>query len=145
MATENSEKIISEKRSNPVNEKLQKTKQSTLKKENALLREKKYQKFNKKEFTKIENQQSFFTREGQYSFLINAFSKEKPALEYIEKLKTRFPVWNFFIRPDKIHLRVYLGPFKTKREALEFINKITAPSPFPNYFLEKETLSLNEF
>lgn len=119
-------------------------KQSDLEKKDSSSKEEKYLQFNKEEFAKIKDQQSFFSKEGQYSFLINVFSEEKSAFAYIEKLKKRFPVWNFFIRPDKIQLRVYLGPFETKKEALNFIEKIPAPSPFPNYFLEKETFSLNE-
>ena len=140
--TENSKETSSE--NVLLKEKPQDTKQSVLEKKDTSSREEKYLQFNKKEFAKIEDQQSFFSKKGQYSFLINVFSEEKSAFAYIEKLKKRFPVWNFFIRPDKVQLRVYLGPFETKKEALKFIEKIPAPSPFPNYFLEKETFSLNE-
>ena len=100
----------------------------------------KYHSFNQQEFLKIKDRQSFFKIEGKYSFLINVFSTEKSTFEYIKNLKNRFPFWSFFIRSDRNHLRVYLGPFQTKKQALEFIKNIPSPSPFPNYFLEEESI-----
>ena len=100
----------------------------------------KYHSLNQQEFLKIKDRQSFFKSEGKYSFLINVFSTEKQTFEYIKNLKNRFPLWSFFIRSDRNHLRVYLGPFQTKKQALEFIKNIPSPSPFPNYFLEEESI-----
>ena len=107
-------------------------------------KQKKYHSFNNQAFLKIKGRQAFFTSEGKYSFLINVFSQEKPALEHIKNLKNRFPLWSFFIKPDRNHLRVYLGPFQSKKEALDFIKNIPSPTPFPNYFLEEESISSNE-
>ena len=61
-------------------------------------------------------------------------------MEYVQKLRGRFPLWGFFLRPDRQNLRVYLGPFLTKERATDFIKALPNPKPFPNYFLEAERL-----
>lgn len=98
----------------------------------------KYKAFNQEGFIKTQGEQKYFSIDGQYSLLINVLSAEKSARDYIKSLKNRFPLWNFFIKPDSPQLRIYLGPFKTKSEALKFIENLPTPSPFPNYFMEEE-------
>lgn len=100
----------------------------------------KYREFNREEFIKTKGDQKDFFIDGRYSLLINVLSAEKSARDYVKSLKSRFPLWNFFIKPDSPQLRIYLGPFKTKNEAIQFIEKFPTPSPFPNYFLEEEGL-----
>ena len=96
----------------------------------------KIRKRNKENFLKLTEKETSFSSSGKYSFLINVFSQEKEALAYIKRLKTQFPVWNFFINLDNnINFRIYLGPFNTKQEAQKFINNLSS-KPFPNYFLE---------
>ena len=101
-------------------------------------RKDKFYEFNRKAFDQIKNRQNVFNEKGQYSFLINVFSKEKEAMQYVKKLREQFPLWSFFLRPDKQNLRVYLGPFLTKERAGDFIKALPDPKPFPNYFLESE-------
>ena len=103
-------------------------------------RKKKFDKLNRKAFSRIKNRQNVFNERGQFSFLINVFSKEDEAVEYVQKLRGRFPLWGFFLKPDRQNLRVYLGPFPTKDRAADFIKALPDPKPFPNYFLEAEGL-----
>ena len=106
----------------------------------ALEIEEKFKKINQNAFRKIKNKQNIFHERGEFSFLINVFSKEKEAMEYVENLRLKFPTWNFFFKPDRQNLRIYLGPFPTKTKAKNFIKTIPDPKPFPNYFLEKMKL-----
>ena len=103
-------------------------------------RKDKFDKLNQKAFSRIKNRQNVFNERGQFSFLINVFSKEEEAMEYVQKLRGRFPLWGFFLKPDRQNFRVYLGPFLTKARASDFINALPEPKPFPNYFLEAEGL-----
>ena len=105
-----------------------------------LKRKEKFDKLNHKAFERIKNRQNVFNVRGRFSFLINVFSKEKEAVEYVQKLRGRFPLWGFFLKPDRQNLRVYLGPFLTKDRAGDFIKTLPDPKPFPNYFLEMEGL-----
>ena len=100
----------------------------------------KYDKMNREQLILISEDQSFFTARGQYSFLINAFAQEEKALEYIQRLKKKFPLWSFLIKAKKQKLKIYLGPFDTEKSAGEFIKTLPEPSPFPGYFLEKMPL-----
>lgn len=123
----------------------QKTDQQAEDEESPLLKEMKkrrdkFNKLNRKAFEQIKNRQNVFKERGQYSFLINVFSKEDEAIKYVQRLRGQFPLWNFFLRPDKQNLRVYLGPFLTKERAGDFIKVLPDPKPFPNYFLELEGL-----
>ena len=97
-----------------------------------------YEAFNQEEFVKTQGEKIYFYKDGRYSFLIYVLSVKESAKNYVKSLKTRFPLWNFFIKPDSPQLRIYLGPFKTKSEAMKFIENLPTPSPFPNYFLEEE-------
>ena len=103
-------------------------------------RKDKFDKLNQKAFYRIKNRQNVFNERGQFSFLINVFSKEEEAMEYVQKLRGQFPLWGFFLKPDQQNLRVYLGPFLTKARAADFIKALPDPKPFPNYFLETEGL-----
>ena len=101
-------------------------------------RKDKFDKLNRKAFSRIKNRQNVFNERGQFSFLINVFSKEAEAMDYAQKLRGQFPLWGFFLKPDRKNLRVYLGPFLTKGRAADFIKALPDPKPFPNYFLEEE-------
>lgn len=103
-------------------------------------RKDKFDELNREAFNRIKNRQNVFNERGQVSFLINVFSKENEAMEYVQKLRGQFPLWGFFLKPDKQNLRVYLGPFLTKERAADFIKVLPDPKPFPNYFLETEGL-----
>ena len=103
-------------------------------------RKDKFDELNQKAFDRIKNRQNVFNERGQVSFLINVFSKENEAMEYVQKPRGQFPLWGFFLKPDKQNLRVYLGPFLTKERAADFIKVLPDPKPFPNYFLETEGL-----
>ena len=105
-----------------------------------LKRKEKLDKLNRKAFERIKNRQNVFNARGRFSFLINVFSKEKEAVEYVQKLRGRFPLWGFFLKPDRQNFRVYLGPFLSKERAGDFIKTFPDPKPFPNYFLEMEGL-----
>ena len=100
----------------------------------------KFDKLNREDFDRIKNRQNVFNERGRVSFLINVFSKEDEAMEYVQKLRGQFPLWGFFLKPDKQNLRVYLGPFLTKERAADFIKVLPDPKPFPNYFMETEGL-----
>lgn len=97
-------------------------------------------KLNRDAFKRIKGRQNVFNEKGQFSFLINVFSQEKEALEYISNLRAQFPLWGFFLKPDRQNFRIYLGPFLTKDQAGDFIKVLPDPKPFPNYFLETEGL-----
>jgi len=92
--------------------------------------EKAFDKRNKEQLLSIENQQNFFKSNGKFSFLVNVFSKEEKAIEYVEKMKKEYPLWSFLLKFHGNHIRVYLGPFLSKEEALKFKNEIPIPYPF---------------
>ena len=95
-----------------------------------------YDAMNREQLLLISGEQRIFALRGQYSFLINAFSREEKALKYIKSLKERFPLWSFLIKAKKQKLKIYIGPFETEKSASEFIKALPDPSPFPGYFLE---------
>ena len=105
-----------------------------------LERKKSFDKLNHEAFERIKNRQNVFNARGKFSFLINVFSKEKEAVKYVQKLRGRFPLWGFFLKPERQNIRIYLGPFLTKERAGDFIKTLPDPKPFPNYFLEMEGL-----
>ena len=104
-------------------------------------KQKLYNKKNWQAFSQVKNRQKYFFFNGKYSFLINVFSQEEQALDYLKTSRQAHPEWSFFIVEDKNKFRIYLGPFRTKEQASSFMNQITDPKPFPNYFLEKRGLT----
>ena len=100
----------------------------------------KYDEKNREQLLQILGDQKFFIMEGKFSFLINVFSEEEKALDYVKKMKEDYPVWSFLIKAYKDHIRIYLGPFKSKGKALEFKKMISQPSPFSQEFLEEISL-----
>ena len=92
--------------------------------------QKAYDKKNKEQLFSIENQQEFFKPSGKFSFLVNVFSKEEKAFEYIEKMKKEYPFWSFLLKSHGDHIRIYLGPFVSKKEALKFKKELPLPYPF---------------
>ena len=92
--------------------------------------QKAYDKKNKEQLFPIENQQNFFKTSGKFSFLVNVFSKEEKAFEYIEKMKKEYPLWSFLLKSHGDHIRIYLGPFASKEEALKFKKELPIPYPF---------------
>ena len=98
-----------------------------------------YDKKNKDQLLRILEDQKFFTMDGKFSFLANAFSKRDKALEYVENIRNKYPLWSFLIKVHKDHTRVYLGPFKSREKALEF-KKIVPFPPFSLDFLEEVSL-----
>ena len=102
------------------------------------VKEDKYKKINLLQILKLKG--NVFSIKGEYSFLVNGFSKEEDALNYIKKIKNYFPSWSIFIKEHSKFFKVYLGPFRTKKEANLFIKNLNTSPPFPNYFLEKQGL-----
>ena len=92
--------------------------------------QKTYDKKNKEQLFSIANQQEFFKPSGNFSFLVNVFSKEEKAFEYIEKMKKEYPFWSFLLKSHGGHIRIYLGPFASKEEALKFKKELPLPYPF---------------
>ncbi len=99
-----------------------------------------YDKKNRAQLIKIAGNQKFFTIDGKFSFLIDVFSEQEKALDYIQEMKKFYPLWSFLIKAHSGHVRVYLGPFPSKQKALEFKKSIPEPSPFSQIFLEEVSL-----
>ncbi len=110
---------------------------SAPKEESSALQELKaeYDKQNRERLLKIAKAQPFFKMDGKFSFLINVFSDKEEALGYAQKMKDKYPLWNFLIKARKEHIRIYLGPFPSRKKALEF--KKNMPSSFSQEFLEE--------
>ena len=103
-------------------------------------KQKSYDVSNKKYILSIPNNSTFLIK-GTYSFLINVFSKEDEAAEYIKTLRKNYPLWNFFLKVYEGGFKVYIGPFEDQTRAHNFIDSIPKKSfPFNSYFLEKQTL-----
>lgn len=122
----------------PLQEKLEE--KTNKKKQELDQKNKEYNKVNRARLLSISKQQTDFVLNGEYSFLVNVFSGEKKALEYIEKLQNKYPLWNFFIKLHKGNIKIYLGPFTSREKALNFMRLAPTPPPFPNYFLEQQAL-----
>ena len=99
-----------------------------------------YDQKNKEQLTAILENQNIFTKQGQFSFLVNVFSEEEEALEYVKKMKRDYPLWSFLIKVKSDHIRIYLGPIASKEKALKFKNTLPQPLPFSLDFLEKMPL-----
>ncbi|MBC6414932.1 MAG: SPOR domain-containing protein [Bdellovibrionales bacterium] len=100
-----------------------------------------YDEKNKEQLLSIETEQDFFKREGRFSFLINVFSEEKKAFEYIKQMKEKYPLWSFLLKKQEDQIRIYLGPFVSKEQALEFKKILPIPYPFPSLeYLEEVSL-----
>ena len=97
-----------------------------------------YDKKNRDQLSQIFNDQKFFTADGQFSFLVKVFSKQDKALDYVQDMKKKYPLWSFLIKAHKDHIRIYLGPFPSKEKALAF--KEAIPFPFSPVFLEEVSL-----
>jgi len=103
--------------------------------------EKKYNETNKEQLLAIEKQQDFFKSTGKFSFLVNVFSKEEKAIEYIETMKKDYPFWSFLLKSHGDHIRIYLGPFVSREEALKFKKELSFPYPFSSLeYLEEVAL-----
>ena len=113
--------------------KTQETRSPTLKKV-----QEEFDKKNHEQFLKISENQKFFAIDGKFSFLVNAFSEQKKALEYVKDIKRKHPNWSFFIKVHEDHTRIYLGPFPTEEKAMEF-KQAMPPSLSPD-FLEEVSL-----
>ena len=100
----------------------------------------KYYKNNLEQLIRILGSQNFFTRDGQFSFLINAFSEEDEALDYVKSMKKNHPLWSFLLKDHGNHIRIYLGPFKSKQKAFEFQENIPDSVYFFRDFLEEVSL-----
>ena len=97
-----------------------------------------YDKKNKEQLLLIEKNQKFFKTTGKFSFMINVFSKQDKAFEFIKEMKKQYPMWSFLLKIHKDHIRVYLGPFASKELAEEFKKSIPKPSPFSSLDFLKE-------
>ena len=93
---------------------------------------------NREQLLQIVESQSFFKMDGKFSFLISVFSERNGALDYVQKMREKYPLWSFLIKPYEDHTRIYLGPFPSKEKALEF--KKTMPSSLSQDFLEEISL-----
>ena len=102
--------------------------------------QKEYDKKNREQLVKIIGNQKFFTMDGQFGFLVNVFSEQDKALDYVKDIKNKHPLWSFLMKAHKDHIRVYLGPFQTKEKALEFKEMIASPSFFSQAYLEEVSL-----
>lgn len=91
-----------------------------------------YDEKNKEQLLSIEKQQDFFKSNGKFSFLVNVFSEEDKALEYIKKIKEEYPLWSFLLKAHGDHIRIYLGPFTSKKSADSFKKGLPVPYPFPS-------------
>lgn len=116
-----------------------------LKKENSVSStlqkiQKEYDKKNRKQLMEISGNQKFFKINGNFSFLVNVFSEQTEALNYVKSMKEIYPSWSFLLKAHIDHIRIYLGPFQTKEKALEFQKIIPSPSPFSQLFLEEVSL-----
>ena len=99
-----------------------------------------YDKKNREQLAEIAKSQNIFKRDGKFSFLVNVFSEEEEALEYIQKMKRDYPLWSFLIKAESDHIRIYLGPISSRREALEFKESLPRLLPFSFDFLEEVSL-----
>ena len=100
-----------------------------------------YDKKNKSQLILIEEEQRFFKSNGKFSFMVNVFSDQQKAFNYINQMKKQYPMWSFLLKAQKDHVRVYLGPFSSKELAVEFKKSIPKPSPFSSLdFLEEVSL-----
>ena len=103
--------------------------------------QKTYDKKNKEQLLLIEKEQKFFKINGKFSFMINVFSEEDKAFEFVKQMKKQYPLWSFLLKIHRDHIRVYLGPFSSKELANEFKNSIPKPHPFSSLeFLEEVSL-----
>ncbi|MCY4321328.1 MAG: SPOR domain-containing protein [Bdellovibrionaceae bacterium] len=101
-----------------------------------------YNKKNKEQLLAIEKEQKFFKTNGKFSFMINVFSDEKKAIQYINQMKGQYPLWSFLLKANKDHIRVYLGPFPSKKLAQEFKDSLSNPTPFSSLeFLEEFSIN----
>ena len=100
----------------------------------------KYDKANREQLSAILESQNNFTMKGRFGFLINIFSNEEEAEEYVKKMKADYPLLSFLIKIHSNHIRIYLGPISSKEKALEFRKKIPQPQPFSLDFLEEVSL-----
>jgi len=91
-----------------------------------------YNEKNKEQLLSIEKQQDFFKSNGKFSFLVNVFSEEDKALEYIKKIKEEHPLWSLLLKAHGDHIRIYLGPFASKKLADSFKKELPVPYPFPS-------------
>ena len=89
-----------------------------------------YDKKNKEHLLLIEKDQKFFKTTGKFSFMINVFSEQDKAFEFVKEMKQQYPMWSFLLKVHKDHIRVYLGPFPSKELANEFKKSIPQPLPF---------------
>lgn len=96
-----------------------------------------YDEKNKKQFQAIPKEQNIFARDGNFSFLINVFSEKKKAEDYFEEVKEKYPLWSFFLKAHKDHVRIYLGPFSSRQKALEFKQTQALPVLFSLEFIEE--------
>ena len=100
--------------------------------------DKHFNKLNWRAFSKVKNKKKYFFFNGEYSFLINVFSREEEALKYIQNLRSKYPSWSLFIKFVEKNFRVYIGPFKTQKKARLFMSKeVQNPQPFPSHLLQK--------
>ena len=100
--------------------------------------QKSYNEKNREQLLSIEKQQKFFKSSGKFSFLVNVFSEEEKAFEYIEKIKKEYPFWSLLLKAHGDHIRIYLGPFVSKESAMEFKKELPLPYPFSSLdYLEK--------
>ena len=89
----------------------------------------------------IETNQKFFKTNGKFSFMVNVFSDQDKAFNFIKEMKKQYPLWSFLLKIQKDHIRVYLGPFPSKELAEEFKKSIPHPTPFSSLeFLEEVSL-----
>ena len=97
-----------------------------------------YDKKNMEQLLIIEKAQKFFKSDGNFSFLLNVFSTQDKAFEYVENMKEQYPMWSFFMKAHEDHIRIYLGPFPARELALEFKNALPVPNSFSSLeFLEE--------
>ena len=80
----------------------------------------KYDKQNREQLLKIVKEQDYFSLEGKFGYLINAFSEHEAASSYVAKMKEQHPLWSFLIKIHEDHIRIYLGPFQTREKAVKF-------------------------
>ena len=99
-----------------------------------------YDKKNREQLLQISGEQDFFTINGHFGFLVNVFSEQDKALEYVQNMKENYPLWSFLLKAYKDHVRIYLGPFQSKQKALEFKQSIPQQPPFALDFLEEVSL-----
>lgn len=102
--------------------------------------QKEFDSLNRKNWSLLSQGQNLFSSKGSYSLLVNVFSDRTKALDYMGKMKKKYPLWNLFIKFYQNNYKIYIGPFKSKRRANKFAQDFLADSSFPNYLLEKQSL-----